>query len=74
MTFHREYFQNFVESSKEYVSLDDSDPCEIKGHETVNIKMNINGNWCNGKLEDILYVPSLNKNLFLVGVRGLAIK
>lgn len=67
MTFQREYFEDFVESCNEYVSLGDGAPCEIKGHGTIHIKLNVNGTWSDGKLEDVLYVPSLNKNLFSVG-------
>lgn len=68
MTFCRDNFQNFIiEVSNEYVSLGDGAPCEIKSRGTINIKLNVNGTWYDGKLEDVLYVPSLNKNLFSVG-------
>jgi len=33
----------------------------------VHIKLNINGIWRDGKLEDVLHILSLNKNLFSVG-------
>jgi len=67
ITFHKEYFQNLVETNNEFVSLGDGASCEIRGYGTVHISLNINGTWCDGKLEDVLHVPSLNKNLFSVG-------
>jgi len=70
MSFNRDCFQNFIETGNEYVSLGDGAPSEIKGRGTIYIKLNVNETWCDSKLKDVLYVPSictLNKNLISVG-------
>lgn len=67
MSFRREWFVEFNESS-EFVSLGDDSTCEVKGRGTILIKRSVNNEWLDGKLEDVLYVPSLRKNLFSTGV------
>ncbi|RLU19664.1 hypothetical protein DMN91_008221 [Ooceraea biroi] len=53
--------------SEEYVSLGDGTKHKVIGHGTVYIKRSVNDQWIDGRLEDVLYVPGLNKNLFSVG-------
>lgn len=48
------------------VSLGDNSLLEAKGRGTIFIKKLVNSEWQNGKLENVLYVPLLRKNLFLI--------
>jgi len=51
----------------EHVLLGDGTTCKVHGRGTVYIKRLVNNQWLEGKLENVLYVPDLNKNLFSVG-------
>jgi len=68
MCFHREWFSELDDSHRESVSLGDNSRCEVKGRGVIKIKIYVDGIWLNGKLEDVLFVPSLRKNLFSTGV------
>lgn len=50
------------------MSLGDNGQCEVHGVETVLIKMLVNNIWQESRTENVLYVPSLRKNLFSVGI------
>lgn len=68
MTFNKEWFHDFVKcSDNEYVSLGDNTTCKVEGRGTIHIQRNVSGTWYDGKLEDVLFVPGLNKYLFSVG-------
>lgn len=66
MSFQRDWFDDFVEIN-ESVSLGDNSTCEVKGKGTIYIQKYINGKWINGRINDVLYIPSLKKNLFSTG-------
>jgi len=68
MCFHREWFSKLDDSYRKSVSLGDNSTCEVKGRGVIKIKMYVDGTWLNGKLEDVLFVSSLRKNLFSTGV------
>ena len=67
MTFHREWFHEFRECNDEYVSLGDGSLCQVKGRGIILIKRYNGENWFDGQLDDVLFVPLLDKNLFSVG-------
>ena len=67
MTYQREWLYDFREITNENVNLGDNTLCEIKDYGTVAIKIFINGEWKLGKLENVLNVPTLRKNLFSTG-------
>lgn len=68
MSFRREWFVELDESYKETVSLGDNSTCEVKGRGIIFIKRLVDNRWLDGKLEDVLYILSLRRNLFSTGV------
>lgn len=67
MTFRHDWFSEIRTCDSKYVSLGDETSCKVKGHGTIHIKRLVNDKWLDGKLENVLYVPNLSKNLFSVG-------
>lgn len=67
MTFRHDWLSELQSSSNEHVSLGDGTSCKVMGHGTVYIKRFVDGVWLEGKLQNVLYVPNLNKNLFSIG-------
>lgn len=67
MSFQREWFNDFVEIN-ESVCLGDNSTCQVKGRDNIHIQKYINGKWIDGRINDVLYVPNLRKNLFSTGV------
>ena len=69
MTYRRDWFSQFREvKGGDTVRLGDDKHCEIGGEGTVNIKRLVDGVWCDARIEKVLYVPDLKKNLFSVGM------
>ncbi len=68
MTHRREYFATFEElSDTSSVKLGNNEILEIKGRGTIRIQK-LNGNeWCDGTINNAMYVPQLRKNLFSEG-------
>lgn len=52
----------------ESVCLGDNSTCEVKGRGTIYIQKHVNGKWIDGRINDVLYVPNLKKNLFSTGI------
>lgn len=68
MTYRRDWFTDFSPSNGETVVLGDGRACEIRGKGTVPIRKIVEGKWSNFKIENVLYVPSIKKSLFSLGV------
>jgi len=69
MTFRRDWFSEIQPSqTDEEVSLSDGRICKVLGRGTVHIKRLVKNQWCDGRLENVLYVPSVDKNLFSLGM------
>lgn len=68
LTFRREWFVEFNSCVNENIMLGDNGMCEVEGVGTVLIRKLIDGQWFSSKIENVLYVPKLRKNLFSVGV------
>lgn len=65
MTHDRSCFETFEEvSNHPGIGTANQVAVPVKGRGTVRIKFFANGQWWNGKLYDVLYVPGLRKNLF----------
>lgn len=64
MSFRQEWFIDLDGSYKETVSLGDDSVCKVMGRGTILIKRLVNNEWLDGKLENVLYIPSLRRNLF----------
>lgn len=67
ITFRRDWLIDYRPSSGETVSLGDDGMCAAEETGTVLIDL-VNGVWEKGSINSILYVPSMRKNLFSVGV------
>lgn len=57
--------------------LGDNGQCKVKREGTIRIAKYVDGQWRNSRIEGVLYVPQLRKNLFSVGIctkRGYEVK
>lgn len=68
ITFRRDWLTDFQPSNKETVSLGDNGTCTAEGTGTVLIEKLVDGKWEESEINNVLYVPSIRKNLFSVGV------
>ena len=68
MTYHREWFHTFIPANGAPVVLGNNETCNIKGSGTILVQRYVSAQWVSGKIENVLYVPNLRKNLFSVGV------
>ncbi|CAB0040564.1 unnamed protein product [Trichogramma brassicae] len=68
MTFRRNWFSSYSpRDDGSTVSLDDNKEHKIVGVGTVRIKRLVNDKWLDGRIENVLYVPGIRKNLLSVG-------
>lgn len=68
ITYRREWFTVFESCVNMKITLGDNSICDVLRIGIINIKKFVNNRWENGKIENLLYVPKLRKNLFSVGV------
>ena len=68
ITYRREWYSEFKPSSGGSISLGDNGMCDVTGSGTVLINRLVNGKWSEARIENVLYVPKIRKNLFSVGV------
>ncbi|XP_025997093.1 uncharacterized protein LOC113005569 [Solenopsis invicta] len=66
ITFRLDWFTEFQARDGDTVALGDDGICEAKGTGTICIETMINGVWTKSRLENVLYVPALRKNLFSI--------
>ena len=64
----REWFQEFIPCRDEFVHLGDDTKVNIEGRGKILIKRLVENEWLDGVINDVLYVPSLKKNLLSAGV------
>lgn len=67
MTYRREWLTNYRSITEEVVSLGDDMQCTVSGKGTVILKKLLNGQWSEARIENVLHVPQIKKNLFSVG-------
>lgn len=68
MTFKRDYFYELNESQcNNSVKLGNKQNIKVCGEGTILIDRKVNGTWERCKLENVLYVPDLRRNLFSEG-------
>lgn len=68
MTFKRDYFCELNESPyNNFVKLGNQQNIKVCGEGTILINKQVNGTWEICKLENVLYVPELRRNLFSEG-------
>lgn len=66
ITFRRDWLTNFQPAKGHSIALCDNGLCEVLGSGTVFIEKLVNSELIQGKIENVLYVPQLKKNLFSV--------
>lgn len=64
----RDWFTEFRATNGDTVSLGDDGVCDVGGVGTIQIERLVNGLWESATIEEVLYVPRVTKNLFLVGM------
>ena len=78
LTYRRDWLTDYkTDNTGATISLGDNQTCNVAGEGTVLIKKLIDGVWHDARIEKVLHVPKLRKNLFSVGVctkRGLSVK
>lgn len=67
MSHHRGWFSSFSTCDGDKVVLGDGTTCDVKGHGTIMIKTFVHNKWIDSMLQDVLFVPTLNKNLLSGG-------
>ena len=76
MTCRRDWFNQYTETEPRHIYLGDGSVRKSKGEGTILIKRRVNGVWFDGYLENVLYVPEFNKNLYSTNAsttRGLRV-
>jgi len=67
MTYRREWLFDFQPINGEVVSLGNGGQCKVAGSGTVFIHKLVDGDWTPAKIENVLLVPDIKRNLFSVG-------
>lgn len=67
ITSRREWFSKFRPDRGATISLGDDGVCEVNGEGTIIIEKFVNGKWQRSQIENVLYVPAVQSNLFSVG-------
>lgn len=68
MTYRRDWITNYRPNKDGgKVSLGDGEECNIAGEGVAYIEKYVNGSWCDARIENVLHIPNLKKNLFSVG-------
>lgn len=77
ITYRRDWLSDYRELPVgNTVSLGDSKECRVAGVGTVEIEKFIDDGWVSSRIENVLHVPDMTKNLFSVGVcaeKGLGV-
>lgn len=69
ITHRREWFSTYQELlDGGTISLGDNKECKVIGEGTIPIEKFVDGAWRDSRIEKVLYVPKMKKNLFSVGV------
>ena len=67
ITFRREWLTDFRELSEgNTVSLGNDKQCRVVGIGTAEIEKYVHGKWKSSRIENVLYVPEMTKNLITV--------
>jgi len=63
----KEWFVNLLPCGNEYVYLGDGRSLKVEGRGNILISRLVNDKWVDGEINDVSYVPCLEKNLFSAG-------
>ena len=64
--FRREWFDSLTPVNGEQILVAVNNVKDVVGVGSIKIKRLVYGNWVNGRLTDVLYVPDFKKNLFSI--------
>lgn len=67
MTYRREWLTEFKPTDGEVVSLGNSEQCKVTGNGTVTVDKWVDSEWKSARIENVLLVPDIKRNLFSVG-------
>ena len=71
MTDQRHLFNSFIPvttGNRPVIGIGtDNAPLNVQGHGTIKIGSKVDGAWHEGTLHNVLYVPNIGVNLFLIG-------
>ena len=68
ITFRREWLTEYRPSDHgSTIILGDGHECPVVGEGTVRVRRLINESWSEAEIRNVLYVPSMGKNLYSVG-------
>ena len=69
VTFRRDWFAEFrPRRDGDKIKHGDNGECPVTGEGTIIVDKLINGVWSESRIEQVLYVPGVKKNLFSVGM------
>lgn len=69
MTYRREYLSSFeIINDGSSVIMGNNQVLTVEGKGTVYIKKLVEGHWCDGRIENVLFIPKLKRNLFSEGI------
>ena len=77
ISYRREWFNDLTPRNGGTVVLGNNGRCEVKDEGVIRVAKFVDGRWRESRIEGILYVPNLRKNLFSVGMctkKGFDIK
>jgi len=78
LTYRRDWLTDYkTDNTGAMISLGNNQICNVAGEGTVQIKKFIDGVWHDARIEKVLHVPKLRKNLLSVGVctkKGLEVQ
>lgn len=67
ISYRREWFSNLRPSNGGMVIFGNDGECKVEGVGTIHIEKFVHGQWSEGRIENVLYVPKIRKNLFSMG-------
>lgn len=76
MTYRKDFFETYEEVENSKVYLGSGQSLEVHGKGCINIQKQVRGKWLDARIENVLHIPQLTKNLFSEGVitsRGMKI-
>lgn len=68
LTFRRDWLMNFKSGAREKIIFADGSTFQATGIGSVQIEKLVDGKWVAGRMENVLYVPNMKRNLLSLAV------
>ena len=68
ISHRRDWFMHLLPSRGGKIVLGDAGECPVEGIGSIMVRKLINNNWVQGRIDNVLFVPGIKKNLLSVGV------